>query len=180
MSTLNADALESTRQHIEAVYGEVPELLLDGIAQLFENARLNKRGDSLWDENDVVLITYADQVRPKSDDTDVSPLEAQRQFLVDHDLNSLLRCVHLLPFCPSTSDDGFSVADYLAVDPDSGTWDDIARMGVDFDLMYDLVLNHCSASHPWFRGFLDGDARYEDFIACGDPDAGSFRRRSSA
>ncbi len=50
----------------------------------------------------------------------LSPLQAQTEFLIDHGLDQLIRCVHLLPFCPFTSDDGFSVTDYLAVDPDSG------------------------------------------------------------
>ena len=119
---------------IKQIYGEVPDVLIRGLEQLAVE-REPQSDDELWSERDVVLITYADQVRSSG----LTPLQAQRQFLLDHGLQQLIRCVHLLPFCPFTSDDGFSVVDYLAVDPAVGTWGDIAALGDDFDLMFDLV-----------------------------------------
>ena len=114
---------QETRQRIADVYGEVPDLLADGLEKLIQKCRDESKADSgatsgkpLWDHRDVVLITYGDQVR----DPQSVPLKAQHDFLVRHRLQELIRCVHLLPFCPSTSDDGFSVADYLAVDPECG------------------------------------------------------------
>ncbi|MGI9470514.1 MAG: sugar phosphorylase [Rubripirellula sp.] len=155
----------TTAELIQEVYGEVPSELADGIAAL--EAQTSKTEDEieLWSERDVVLITYADQVRASG----MSPLQAQRAFLLDHELQRLIRCVHLLPFCPFTSDDGFSVVDYLAVDPASGTWEDIADLGESFDLMFDLVLNHASQKHEWFQRYLQGDPDFADFFIDQDP-----------
>ncbi|WP_404304985.1 sugar phosphorylase [Neorhodopirellula lusitana] len=171
--------LQQTRKRIADVYGTVPDLLADGLERLIERCRKATPqtepdantsdatiGTPLWDHRDVVLITYADQVS----DGDTAPLNAQHDFLVRHELDKRIRCVHLLPFCPSTSDDGFSVADYLAVDPAFGTWDDIQSLGQDFDLMYDLVLNHSSQKHEWFQKFLAGDEEHADFYCTANPD----------
>jgi len=124
----------------------------------------------LWDHRDVVLISYADQIRDDCSDEPESPLAAQHRFLLDYGWDERLRCIHLLPFFPSTSDDGFSVADYLNVDPEFGDWEDIRRIGSDFDLMFDLVLNHSSRHHPWFQKFLAGDPDYADFYATANPE----------
>ena len=116
---------------LKEIYGTVPPVLADGIAELISTASASdsKAGQSqLWTERDVVLITYADQIRQD----EMTPLATLRSFLLDHKLQHLIDCVHLLPFCPYTSDDGFSVIDYLAVDPLSGTWGDIAALGEKF------------------------------------------------
>lgn len=151
---------------VQQIYGDPPEVLIRALEQLTVEQEVKPK-DELWSERDVVLITYADQVRSEG----LTPLQAQRQFLLDHGLEDLIRCVHLLPFCPFTSDDGFSVVDYLAVDPDVGTWRDIAELGQDFDLMFDLVLNHCSQKHAWFQAYLQGEDGYEDFFIDQDPAA---------
>jgi len=153
-----------TAELIQQIYGSLPDVLIQGLKE-FPTERISEPRHQLWSERDVVLITYADQVR----DSGLTPLQAQREFLLDHGLEQLIRCVHLLPFCPFTSDDGFSVVDYLAVDPDAGTWQDIAELGRDFDLMFDLVLNHASQKHAWFQAYLRGDADYEDFFIDQDP-----------
>src|SRR6056297_1826835 len=148
----------ATADIIRSIYGEVPEELARGIAELIESPRAPRRDSSdPWDERDVVLITYADQVREADD----RPLETLRRFLLDHDVDGLIRCVHLLPFCPSSGDDGFSVIDYLSVDPGAGVWGDIDELGKSFDLMFDLVLNHTSRRHRWFQRYLEDDPEYE-------------------
>lgn len=151
----------------QQIYGEVPSVLAQGVAELIDAASDASPSRSLWSERDVVLITYADQIREQGR----SPLQAQRRFLLDHGVDSVVNCVHLLPFCPYTSDDGFSVVDYLAVDPTSGNWDDISQLGDSFDLMFDLVLNHASQQHAWFQGFLVGDERFSGFFIDQDPEA---------
>ncbi len=156
----------TTRDLIRQIYGELPKVLIKGLEKLSPKQE-SPIHDELWSERDVILITYADQVRSSG----MTPLQAQRQFLLDHDLEQLIRCVHLLPFCPFTSDDGFSVVDYLAVDPDVGTWQDIAELGQDFDLMFDLVLNHASQQHAWFQAYLQGEEGYEEFFIDQDPTA---------
>ena len=64
--------------------------------------------------------------------------------------------VHILPFFPWTSDDGFSVMDYSTVNQALGGWEDIEAIGKDFKLMADLVLNHCSSRSVWFENFKQG------------------------
>ena len=107
--------------------------------------------DSLWDEKDAVLITYGDMVRSPGE----RPLRSLRQFLCRH-VRDAFSTVHILPFCPFSSDDGFSVIDYRQVEPDLGTWDDIEAIGNDFQLMVDLVLNHASRRSRWFRDYVAG------------------------
>jgi glucosylglycerate phosphorylase len=120
-----------------------------------------------WTEREVLLITYADQVRSEG----APPLQVLAEFLNAH-APDILSGVHILPFFPYSSDDGFSVVDYTAVDPGLGSWDDLERLGEQFDLMFDLVLNHVSAQSEWFRGFLKDDPVYRHFFIAveGDPD----------
>lgn len=155
----------TTSALIQEIYGSVPDVLAEGIANLKASDGDPHAPADLWTESDVVLITYADQVRADG----VTPLRAQLDFLRDHTLDEVIRSVHLLPFCPYTSDDGFSVVDYLQVDPDSGSWDDIAAMGESFDLMFDLVVNHSSQKHQWFQKYLQGDPQYADYYIDQDP-----------
>ncbi len=87
-------------------------------------------------------------------------------------LKGLVSGIHILPFFPSSSDDGFSVMDYRAVDPALGSWQDIEHIGRSFRLMGDLVINHASAQGDWFRAFLMDEPPYRDFFMSveGDPD----------
>ena len=118
-------------------------------------------------ERDAILITYADQVRDEGE----PPLATLGAFLAMH-ASGDVSGVHLLPFYPSSSDDGFSVIDYYAVDPVLGGWDDLASIGSRFQLMFDAVFNHVSAQSEWFKAFLRQDERFRSwFIAVdGDPD----------
>lgn len=112
-------------------------------------------------ERDAILITYGDQVVEPG----VAPLRTLDGLATRH-LGGAISTIHILPFYPYSSDDGFSVIDYTAVDPALGTWDDIARLGAGFRLMFDAVLNHASVESEWFRAFLCDDPRYRDhFIA---------------
>jgi len=115
---------------------------------------------------DVVLITYGDSLR----DPAAVPLKVLHEFLTRH-LADTISAVHVLPFYPYSSDDGFSVIDYMAVNPDLGDWADIDRLGKDFGLMFDAVINHMSAHSAWFQGFLAGDPQYQDFFITADPSA---------
>ena len=107
----------------------------------------------VWDERDTVLITYADTLSDSGGEG--SPLNTLESFACRH-LKGAIRTIHLLPFYPWSSDDGFSVIDYRQVDPANGTWADVEKLGQEFDLMFDLVLNHCSAMSSWFNDFIAG------------------------
>jgi sucrose phosphorylase len=78
--------------------------------------------------------------------------------------------VHILPFFPYSSDDGFSVIDYKQVDPPLGGWEDVARLEQRYRLMFDAVINHISRESSWFQGFLQGERPYTDFFIAVDPE----------
>jgi sucrose phosphorylase len=114
-----------------------------------------------------ILITYGDQLR----EPDRAPLRTLAEFADTH-LRGVVSGVHLLPFYPYSSDDGFSVIDYKQVDFALGTWDDVTRVGQHFYLMFDGVINHISAQSEWFKAFLRDDPKYRDYfiVVEGDPD----------
>ncbi|WP_216361490.1 sugar phosphorylase [Candidatus Chloroploca asiatica] len=114
--------------------------------------------------DDIILITYGDQFR-KPDHT---PLQSLASAL-DGPFAAIVSGVHLLPFYPYTSDDGFSVVDYTAVDPALGTWDDIEALRARYRLMFDAVVNHISASSTWFRDLLAGVPGAEERFLSLDP-----------
>ena len=123
--------------------------------------------DTALSERDSILITYGDQVRQPGQ----PHLQTLTEFCETH-LRGLVSGVHILPFYPWSSDDGFSVKDYRAVDPDLGDWPDVERLGRSFRLMFDGVINHASAQGEWFQAFLRDEAPYRDFFLTveGDPD----------
>jgi len=117
-------------------------------------------------EKDAVLITYGDMVEGE----EPSPLASLHKFVATANRGAI-NTLHLLPFFPYSSDRGFSVVDYTRVDPKLGTWEDIQKMSLDYDLMFDGVLNHCSSRSRMFRHFLNGNPFYKDFfIAYDSPD----------
>jgi sucrose phosphorylase len=129
-------------------------------------------GPAAFTESDTVLIAYGDHLQQPGE----PPLATLHRFCQTH-LRDAVSTVHVLPFHPSTSYEGYAISDYSAVDSRLGTWTDVEALGADFDLMMDWVLNHTSASHPWFRGFLAGEEPYNRYyIAVADPSAPWLRR----
>ena len=103
---------------------------------------------NLWDQSDSVLITYGNSVVKDNE----KPLRTLKRFIDQH-LKDAINSVHILPFFPYSSDDGFSVMDYLMVNPSLGEWEDITAIADDYRLMADLVINHMSARSRWFDNF---------------------------
>ncbi|MDK4215125.1 alpha-amylase family glycosyl hydrolase [Pantoea agglomerans] len=154
--------METITDLINKIYaGTFPEAtfarLLADIATARETIKLPRKAH--WDEQDVVLITYADQFR----EADKPTLSTFSRFYQQH-LQSTFPLVHLLPFFPWSSDDGFSVIDYHQVDPLCGDWQDIARLHQETRLMFDFVCNHMSAHSAWFSHFLAQDPGWDDFF----------------
>jgi glycosidase len=110
-------------------------------------------------EADSLLITYADQFQRPGE----KPLKTFGE-IADRCLKGVVTGLHLLPFFPYSSDDGFSVIDYSQVNPEWGNWEDIARLGQDFRLMFDAVINHISVKSEWFQGFLKDEPAFKDFF----------------
>ena len=154
--------METITDLIEKIYaGTFPEAtfarLQADIATAREAIKLPRKAH--WDEQDVVLITYADQFREAGKPT----LSTFSRFYQQH-LQSTFPLVHLLPFFPWSSDDGFSVINYHQVDPQCGDWQDIARLHQETRLMFDFVCNHMSSQSAWFRHFLAQDPGWDDFF----------------
>ncbi|MCH2205802.1 MAG: alpha-amylase family glycosyl hydrolase [Lentisphaerales bacterium] len=115
-------------------------------------------------EKDIILISYGDHVYSESE----KPLKTLKTFLDDHCQKSI-NSVHILPFYPYTSDDGFSVVNYVAVDETLGTWNEVKEIGYDYRLMCDAVVNHMSSKSEWFLGYLKGDKKYKEYFVDVDP-----------
>lgn len=155
--------------HLTSLYGaeKAPELL-ERVHQRMaaSRSRLPTRDGTLT-ERDSMLITYGDQVQAASE----KPLQTLGAFCKKY-LTDVLSGIHILPFYPWTSDDGFSVVDYRQIDPALGNWEDISSMQSHFRLMFDAVINHISSQSQWFQGFLHGDLHYENYFVVveGSPD----------
>ena len=82
--------------------------------------------------------------------------------------------IWLNPFYPSPQrDNGYDISDYTAVNPLFGTMADFEDLvatakSYGIELMLDMVLNHCSTEHEWFKKALAGDAYYQDFFILRD------------
>lgn len=162
--------------HLAFLYGSERaadlEQRLQALLDRFPPPRTPRRELPL-SEADAVLITYADPLREPG----VAPLQSLAEFAREH-LRGAISAIHLLPFYPSSSDDGFAVRDFFAVDPEVGTWEEVARLGRDFDLMFDAVFNHLSAQGDWFDRFLAGEEAFRDFFCTveGEPDLSAVVR----
>ena len=87
-------------------------------------AKLRSAPRHPWSRHDVWMITYADQFRSPGE----APLATLRTVL-DHDFADVVDGVHILPFFPWSSDDGFSVIDYEQVEPTYGDWANVEAIG---------------------------------------------------
>lgn len=121
--------------------------------------------NDLWTEKDALLITYGNSII----DGTHKPLDLLHDFLLRR-LSDAVNGVHILPFFPYTSDDGFAVSDFRAVNPQLGDWPDINRISDDFNLMSDLVLNHVSSQGHWFNSYRQGQAPYDTYFFEASPD----------
>jgi len=129
-----------------------------------------------------LLIAYGDMLAaPRRDRGESETDSVAGKFLRLYD-RGYFSFLHLLPFHPYSSDDGFSVIDYAAVDPRFGNWGDIRALSHKYKLMFDFVLNHGSAQSAWFRSFLKNEAPrrgwYIEKPSDYDP-SGVFRPRTS-
>ncbi|MEM6544052.1 MAG: sugar phosphorylase [Pseudomonadota bacterium] len=118
-----------------------------------------------WDQRDAIMICYGDSLLKEGE----TPLKTLKDWL-DRHARGVLKGVHLLPFYPWSSDDGFAVIDYLQVNDKLGSWQDILAIGAKYDLMADLVINHCSGSSEWFRNFLHDEEPGRDYFVTASPE----------
>ena len=77
--------------------------------------------------------------------------------------------IWLSPVYPSPGyDNGYDISDYKGINPEFGTMEDMEklisrakRLGI--KIIMDLVINHTSDEHEWFKKALAGDSKYRDY-----------------
>ncbi|MBI5929030.1 MAG: sugar phosphorylase [Chloroflexi bacterium] len=157
--------------HLEFLYGaDQAAAVYDAVQQLMQAARIAVSKTPAHmprvSNRDVTLITYADSLQRQGE----RPLQTLANF-VERRLRGWISTVHILPFYPYSSDDGFSVMDYYAVNPVVGEWGDIERLNQSVKLMFDLVINHASAQGEWFQRWLANDPEFDGLFLTADPNA---------
>ncbi len=120
---------------------------------------------NIWNQNDIVLITYGDSVVSENE----APLHTLHKF-INESLPDTVSIVHILPFYPYSSDDGFAVINYVEVNQSLGDWKDIQELSKSYAVMADLVINHCSSRSLWFDNFKQGKEPGADYFIEVDPD----------
>ncbi|MEG1003747.1 MAG: sugar phosphorylase [Clostridium sp.] len=110
-------------------------------------------------EKNVYLITYGDSFYNEGEKT----LSTLNYFLKEN-VEDAITDVHLLPMFEYTSDDGFSVVDYMKIDENLGDWNNIKELSKDYRLMFDFVANHMSKSSEWFKGYINDEEEYKNFF----------------
>lgn len=165
---LSDATLNKVRSRLEGLYGEqAAARVMNQLKRLVrQHLQLRRKHQSKpsWDASDILLISYGDSIQAPG----VTPLQALADF-AERRLKGVVSIIHLLPFFPYSSDDGFSVVDFRAVSPDLGHWRDVAALNEHFDLMFDLVLNHMSRENLWFVDFIDNEPPGRDYFIELDP-----------
>jgi sucrose phosphorylase len=108
-------------------------------------------------ENKIQLITYPDSLGANL---------PELHYVLRKYFLKAVRGVHLLPFYPSSSDRGFAPKTYDEVDPAFGTWEDVEKIGRDFDLVIDFMVNHISRQSVFFQDYIakGTDSEYADMF----------------
>ena len=122
IKTVSREQLRSVRKRLERLYGTQAETLLERFVMMIGRYGVGIDVvplESRWDEKDSVLITYGDTL---CDPVHGTPLQALKAFAEQH-FRGAIRSIHLLPFYPWSTDDGFSVINYRQVDPPCGSID---------------------------------------------------------
>ena len=163
---------QQIEHHLEFIYRDTEVDNTDNLAaELIQLMRLENiepiknRYINHWDEKDSILICYGDSVL----EPERQPLASLKSFL-DSYSKDMIDGVHILPFYPFTTDDGFSVLDYSTVNPSLGDWDDIVAIADNYSLMADLVINHCSARSLWFDNFKKNRDPGRNFFFTASPE----------
>jgi len=156
------------RDHLIKIYPDVDHAdLCDEVVTTmgYENGFHEvKQHCNLWSESDIVTITYGDSIKKENE----PPLDTLHHFIINH-FKGVASTIHILPFYPYSSDDGFSVINYSEVNQSLGNWANINKIAEDFSLMADLVINHCSSRSLWFDNYKQGKQPGADYFIEVDP-----------
>ncbi|KAJ5073532.1 glucosylglycerate phosphorylase [Anaeramoeba ignava] len=160
--------MEKIAQKIASLYknNSLKSQFLSKLQQISKKYHLSlkkkiNQQNSKWDQKDAVLITYGDIIEKPEEET----IKTFEKFLINKKINHFFSTVHILPFFPWTSDDGFSIIDYRRINPKiSSNWENLLELSKKINLCFDLVLNHCSSKNQWFIDFLNEKKEVENFF----------------
>lgn len=139
------------QDHLQRIYPSGDNsVLAKALMSAMAPAEPKEAPSELWDQQDAVLISYGDSLVAD----DEMPLTTLKHF-VDERLSGQFSMLHLLPYFPYSSDDGFAVVDYLEVNPKLGDWSHVEDLGHRLELVTDLVINHASSRSLWFEQFIE-------------------------
>lgn len=161
------EEIDAIRSILKRMYGEEhANIAFKKVLKLIENFPFKQKtkAKNYFSHEDVVLITYGNSLNKEGE----VPLSTLCNF-ADKYFKGIFSTIHILPFFPFSSDDGFSVEDFYSVNPELGSWEDIKKLGTNFKLMFDLVLNHISSKSSWFKRYLADEKGYEDLCIEVDP-----------
>ena len=162
---------KKVNSHLKIIYQNIlPDEEINNLTdQIFEITPQIKNDDRLenWNESDIFLISYGDSIVSAKD----KKLKTLKKF-VDEFIKPHFNNIHILPFFPFSSDDGFSITDYKKVRDDLGSWEDISLLSKDYRVMADIVINHASKKSEYFQEFVRGNNEYKDFFISLDKDEG--------
>ncbi len=160
---------DAVHEHLDRIYPQqdTSQLTADALEAMGLDATQPTQipHQNKWSERDAWVISYGDSV--VSDDE--APLQTLKRFS-DTYLSGAVTGLHILPFFPYSSDDGFSVINYAQVNESLGDWSDIRALASSYDLMADLVINHCSQRSLWFENFKQGKTPGHDYFVEANPD----------
>jgi sucrose phosphorylase len=166
------DPIQKIHEHLDFLYGpevadEYSKRILDIFNRYPEIDIHEKSAANSYEltQKDSLLITYGDIVQEANEPS----LKTLDKFL-SNNLDGLINAVHILPFYPYSSDDGFSVIDYRQVDPSLGSWEDVRNLAASKRIMFDAVINHISQESEWFKRFLASDPHYTGYFIVPEPD----------
>jgi len=138
--------MQTLEQRMSRLYGEaVVHTLMPELERILKVHLAHKPAELLaaeqaldacnrFTEQDVILITYGDLIQGEES----HPLETLARLLQClPGMAEIINTVHMLPFFPYSSDRGFSIRDFRAVDPKLGSWQDIDVLNQRYQLMFD-------------------------------------------
>lgn len=176
MNTVVTEAAEQlayqVENHLQMVYQnleskEITQLATEliGVMRLEQVDSIPASHKNHWSQEDIIMITYGDSLKKPGE----RPLVTLKSFLNDQ-CAGVINGVHVLPFFPYSSDDGFAVSDYYEVRDAVGEWQDIKGLAEEYRLMSDLVINHGSGESEWFKNFIAGEGEGHDYFFTASPD----------
>ena len=154
-------------QHLKKIYKNVQldtrvDILAKDLIDIIGKDRKfyhREINDEFWSEKDCMLISYGDSITTNQE----RPLQTLNKF-IQKKFPETFSIIHILPFFPYSSDEGFSVKNYYEVNSNIGEWGDLSQIASNFKVMSDLVINHMSAESKWFKNFLKGTGKGFDYF----------------